>query len=700
METSSTCTENTDKSECRTQLDTSVHLYSCSEIQNTIDREGNLNKDELTKDCQPVMDETNNQQMTVLDVHSSEDSVSILDNYQEDIGEDITGEDVGYKSTHIIEKTLSCEDENSKDPSDLAENDSFVNEQIDDSSKENSNSNDGSLTEHDKDTVEKNDLSTVLNEQIDDSSKENSKDESLTEHGKDTVENNQENGNKDDSKIDDIRQESLDVGVDSFVFDFSNNSDFEDSEKLMIDLQTGKDDTSQYDSDEQVDLHAGNDDTSQAGKDDTRQAGDDDTSQAGKDNTSQYDSDEQVDLQAGNDDTSRAGKDNTSQNDSDEQVDLQAVNNDTSQAGKDDTSQYNSDEEVAEDVDVSNESLIIVSDSTENGKSDFEEIVRDITNKYELQVDNKSSFRLNEDDTHTRDHLEGKERKIFTSFMKSESVTDEIERVRNTSGNYGDDKTNHSTYALPDFEISSDGSLLKSESRSRESSVEFVCTVPVTPNADLYNDDSDSLPEVEFLRASPAKHPIVKEEKSGDDSGLESGIDVIDKVDDFIDQNCKKLIVRLPCTPTKKNEQIKTVFHVSSDSSSLENNTPIQRCVTPVKSRESTPSKLKLKLKKLDAGEESPRKKHLRKKKNDPSPKKQKSPVKIPEEPDDNHKKRPSRKKRTDTSSEKVTTPVIDGEVPVKREGRKRKLDQSHKTPEKEEKLQAKRKNKIKKNEG
>ncbi|XP_052063102.1 uncharacterized protein LOC127702839 [Mytilus californianus] len=636
IETSSTCTENTDKSECRTQLDTSVDLFS--EIQNTIDRDGNLNKDELTKDCQPVMDETNNEETTVLDVHSSEDSVSILDNYQEDIGED-----VGYKSTQIKEKTLSCEDENSKDQSDLAENDSFVNEQIDENSKENSNSNDGSLTEHDKDTVEKNDLSTVLNEQIDDSSKENSKDGSLTEHGKDTVENNQESGlfgNKDDNKIDDIRQESLKVAVDSFVFDFSNNSDFEDSEKLMIDLQTGKDDTSQYDSDEQVDLQAGNDDTSQAGKDATNQAG----------------------------------------------------KEDTSQAGKEDTSQYNSDEEVAEDVDVSNESLIIVSDSTENGKSDFEEIVRDITNKYELDVDNKSSVSLNQDDTYTGDHLEGKVRKIFTSFMKSESSTEEIERVRNTSGNYGDDKTNHSTYALPDFEISSDGSLLKSESRSRESSVEFVCTVPVTPSADLYNDDSDSLPEVEFLRASPAKHPIVKEEKSGDDSGLESGIDVVDKVDDFIDQNCKTLIVRLPCTPTKKNEQIKAVFHVSSDSSSLENNTPIQRCVTPVKSRESTPSKLKLKLKKLDAGEESPRKKQLRKKKNDPSPKKQKSPVKIPEEPDDNHKKRPSRKKRTDTSSEKVTTPVIDGEVPVKREGRKRKLDQSSKTPEKRRETPSKKK--------
>ncbi|XP_071177089.1 titin homolog isoform X3 [Mytilus edulis] len=522
-ETSSTCSKNTYKFTTRTQ--SKSH------------QEGNLNKNESPKNCQPNMDATSIQETILSDALNSEDSASLFDNHQEDFGE----------------KKISA----------------------------------------------------VL-EQIDDSSKENSEDGSPTKHSQDTVEYNQESGlpgNKDESKIDDNGQELPIVGEDSFVFDFSNTSDCEDSEKLMIDLNTGKDDTSQYDSDEKV----------------------------------------------------------------------------------------------AEDVDVSNESNIIISDSTENGKSDFEEIIRDTTNKSELEVDNKRSVNLTENDTGTGDHLAGKVTKIFTSFMnrlKSESGTDEIERVRNTSGNYGDDKTNYSTYTLPDFDISSDGSLLKSESRSRESSVEFVCTGPVTPSADLCNEDSDSLPEVEFLRASPAKHPIVKEEKSGDDSGLESGIDVTDKVDDVIDQNCKKLIVGLPSTPVK-NEQIKAVFHVS-DSSSLENNTPpIQRCITPVKFRESTPSKFKLKLKKLDAVEESPRKKSLRKKKKDPSPKKQKSPIKIPIEPDESPNKRPSRKKKTDTSSEKEKTPVHDGEIPGKGEGRKRKLYQSPKTcqtPEKKKDNPSKKK--------
>ncbi|CAG2246925.1 unnamed protein product [Mytilus edulis] len=522
-ETSSTCSENTYKFTSRTQ--SKSH------------QEGNLNKNESPKNCQPNMDATSIQETILSDALNSEDSASLFDNHQEDFGE----------------KKMSA----------------------------------------------------VL-EQIDDSSKENSEDGSPTKHSQDTVEYNQESGlpgNKDESKIDDNGQELPIVGEDSFVFDFSNTSDCEDSEKLMIDLNTGKDDTSQYDSDEKV----------------------------------------------------------------------------------------------AEDVDVSNESNIIISDSTENGKSDFEEIIRDTTNKSELEVDNKRSVNLTENDTGTGDHLAGKVTKIFTSFMnrlKSESGTDEIERVRNTSGNYGDDKTNYSTYTLPDFDISSDGSLLKSESRSRESSVEFVCTGPVTPSADLCNEDSDSLPEVEFLRASPAKHPIVKEEKSGDDSGLESGIDVTDKVDDVIDQNCKKLIVGLPSTPVK-NEQIKAVFHVS-DSSSLENNTPpIQRCITPVKFRESTPSKFKLKLKKLDAVEESPRKKSLRKKKKDPSPKKQKSPIKIPIEPDESPNKRPSRKKKTDTSSEKEKTPVRDGEIQGKGEGRKRKLYQSPKTcqtPEKKKDTPSKKK--------
>jgi hypothetical protein len=146
-----------------------------------------------------------------------------------------------------------------------------------------------------------------------------------------------------------------------------------------------------------------------------------------------------------------------------------------------------------------------------------------------------------------------------------------------------------------------------SAAENMDDSTDSDITLPPT---DLYFDDSDSLPEVEFLKASPAKHPvIIKDEIFKVDSGLESDQDTV-----IIPFNkaliASTLVVDKDNTSSKsdvnKRPKKEFVFHCTprdDDARSEKKCGRVPDC-TPtkgkVKAEISTPPKHKLKLTKYE----------------------------------------------------------------------------------------------------
>ena len=226
----------------------------------------------------------------------------------------------------------------------------------------------------------------------------------------------------------------------------------------------------------------------------------------------------------------------------------------------------------------------------------------------------------------------------------------------------------------------------------------------ITLSPDLYFDDSDSLPEVEFLKASPAKHPvIIKDEIFKVDSGLESDQDtmIIPFNKALITSTCT-LVVDKDNTSSKsdvnKRAKKEFVFHCTprdDDASSGKKCGRIPDC-TPTKGKfkaeTSNSPKHKLKLTKCE------KIKVLKKKKKETSLPRKKICQKELGENDNNPRKckykREDFSPRTKTSQREIGT---NENMPCKSRSRKRRLDNSPKindTPAKEGK-KSKKKRKV-----
>jgi hypothetical protein len=242
-----------------------------------------------------------------------------------------------------------------------------------------------------------------------------------------------------------------------------------------------------------------------------------------------------------------------------------------------------------------------------------------------------------------------------------------------------------------------------SAAENMDDSTDSDITLPPT---DLYFDGSDSLPEVEFLKASPAKHPvIIKDEIFKVDSGLESDQDtmIIPFNKALITSTCT-LVVDKNNTSSKsdvnKRAKKEFVFHCmprDDDASSEKKCGRIPDC-TPtkgkVKDKISTPPKHKLKLTKCE------KKKVLKKKKKETSLPRKKICQKELGENDNNPRK--CKYKGEDFSPRTKTSQVEIGtneNMPCKSRSRKRRLDNSpniNDTPAKEGK-KSKKKRKVSK---
>ena len=215
----------------------------------------------------------------------------------------------------------------------------------------------------------------------------------------------------------------------------------------------------------------------------------------------------------------------------------------------------------------------------------------------------------------------------------------------------------------------------------------------VLPSPDLYFDDSDSLPEVEFLKESPVKHPvIIKDEIFKVDSGLVSDQDTV-----IIPFN--KALIASTLVVDKNNTSSKSDMNKCAKKEFVFHSTPRddaassgKKCVripdcTPtngkVKAETSTPQKHKLKLTKCEKKKKEtslPRKNICQKElgENDNNPRKCKY-------------KRKDFSPRTKTSQRETGT---NENIPCKSRLRKRRLDNSPKindTPAKEGKKSKKK---------